>query len=225
MFSKNLNTTFLIIFDFDGVLSDSKEAYANQMLETLESFSVTNITIEEVKARVGNTDQISDFKEFFQTNNPTLINSAMKKYVELTEKYSYQRELFPDVIDVLEVLKKKNFLGIVSRKPQERMDYWLKHFNITHFFDIPIGTVENTKANAIKRIMEKLKTPKSRTLMIGDTEFDITSAKGAGVHSVLALYDAADLDKALKAEPDYCINKLSDIFDVIEKIKQKNATI
>ena len=105
------------------------------------------------------------------------------------------------------------------------MDYWLNHFNITHFFDIPIGTIENTKAHAIKRIMKKLKIPKSRTLMIGDTEFDIISAKGAGVHSVLALYDAADLDKALKAEPDYCINKLSEVFDVIESIKQNNASI
>ena len=225
MFSKNLNTAFLVIFDFDGVLSNSKEAYANQMLETLESFSVTNITIEEIKARVGNTDQRSDFIEFFQTNNPTLIDSAMKKYEELTEKYAYCRDLFPGVVDVLEVLHKKNFLGIVSRKAQERMDYWLKHFNITHFFDIPIGTLENTKADAIKRIMTKLKMPKNRTLMIGDTEFDIISAKGAGVYSILALYDAADSEKALRAKPDYCINKLSDIFNVIEDIKQKNAMI
>jgi HAD superfamily hydrolase (TIGR01549 family) len=223
MYSKDQDTAFLVIFDFDGVLADSKEAYANQMLETLESFSVTNITIDEVKARVGNTDQKSDFIEFFQTDNPSLIDSAMKKYVELTDKYSYRRELFPGVVEILEILHKKNFLGIVSRKPQERMDYWLKHFSITHFFDIPIGTLENTKAKAIKCIMEKLKIPKTRTLMIGDTEFDITSARSAGVYSILALYDAADSEKALKAEPDFCINKLSDIFDVIENIKQNNT--
>ncbi|MFW9852183.1 MAG: HAD family hydrolase [Candidatus Thorarchaeota archaeon] len=225
MFNRSLDTAFLVIFDFDGVLSNSKEAYANQMLETLEFFSITNITLEEVKARVGNTDQTLDFIEFFQTNNQALIDSAMKKYVELTEKYAYQRELFPGVIEILEVLHKKNFLAIVSRKPQERMDYWLKHFNITHFFDIPIGTIENTKADAIKHIMGELKISKSRTIMVGDTEFDILSAKRAGVYSVLALYDAADPENALKSEPDYCINKLSEIFDVIEKIKQKNALI
>ncbi len=225
MFSKNIDTSFLVIFDFDGVLSDSKEAYANQMIETLESFSVNNVSIEDVKARSGNNDQRSDFIDFLQTDNPDIVNSAMNKYVELTEKYSYLRELFPDVIDVLEILQENNYLGMVSRKSQERLEYWLRHFKITHFFDIPIGTLENTKTNAIKRIMEKINIPKSRTLMVGDAEFDIISAKGAGVYSVLALYDVVEPEKVLKSEPDYCINNLSEIFNVIEEIKQKNIQI
>ena len=225
MFSRNSKTSFLVIFDFDGVLSDSKEAYANQMIETLESFSVTNIQIQDVRARVGNTDQRSDFIEFLQTDNPEIIDSAMNKYSQLTKKYAYLRELFPDVINVLEELRKKNFLGIVSRKDQERMEYWLKHFKITHLFDIAIGTLEKTKAEAIKRIMEKIKIPRNRTLMVGDTEFDIMGAKEAGVNSVLALYDAAEPEKVTKVGPDYSINKLSEIFEVIEKIKQKNTSI
>lgn len=225
MYIKNPDTSFLIIFDFDGVLSDSKEAYANQMIETLESFKVSNITIEDIKARVGNTDQRSDFIEFLQTDNPCIVNEAMNKYVKLTEKYSFLRELFPGVLEVLEDLHKDNYLGIVSRKSQERMEYWLKHFKITHYFDVPIGTLENSKTAAIKRIMEKLKFPKERTLMIGDTEFDIISAKSADVYSVLALYDAAEPEKVLKTKPDYCINYLNEIFAIIEDIKQKNTSI
>ena len=217
---KNSENPLLIIFDFDGVLADSKNAYTTQMQKTLAVFANKKISAEEIRSRVGNTDQRDDFIEFLGTNDPEIIESAIDIYVELTEKYAYMRTLYPGVREVLEKLHKEHFTGIVSRKPQERMDYWLNHFKITHLFDIPIGTIERTKTPAILKIMKELEMEKNKTIMVGDTEFDIQSAKGAEVHSILALYGASEPEKVLKLNPDFTISHISEILSIVNEFER-----
>ncbi len=217
--SKNPKNSLLIIFDFDGVLADSKNAYTTQMQRTLEVFTNKSISTEEIKSRVGNTDQRDDFREFLGTDDPAIIDSAIKMYVELTEEYAYMRTLYPGVKKVLEEINEKHFTGIVSRKPQDRMEYWLNHFKITHLFDIPIGTIERTKTPAIQKIMYELNMDINKTFMVGDTEFDIQSAKDADVHSILALYGASEPDKVLKLNPDYTISNITEILNIVNEFQ------
>ncbi|MCG3226601.1 MAG: HAD family hydrolase [Candidatus Heimdallarchaeota archaeon] len=217
---KNSKNSLLIIFDFDGVLADSKKAYTTQMQKTLEVFANKKISAEEIRSRVGNTDQRDDFIEFLGTSDPEIIESAIDMYVKLTEKYAYMRTLYPGVREVLEKLHKEHFTGMVSRKPQERMDYWLNHFKITHLFDIPIGTIERTKTPAILKIMKKLEIEKDKTIMVGDTEFDIQGAKGAEVHSILALYGASEPEKVLKLNPDFTISHISEILSIVNEFER-----
>jgi phosphoglycolate phosphatase-like HAD superfamily hydrolase len=216
---KKSENPLLIIFDFDGVLANSKNAYTVQMQRTLEVFADKQISEEEIKSRVGNTDQRDDFKEFLETKNPEIIDSAIEMYKDLTEEYAFMRSLYPDVREVLEDLYELHFTGIVSRKPQERMEYWLNHFKITNLFDMPIGTIERTKTPAILKIMNKFQMTRNRTIMVGDTEFDIQSAKDARVNSVLALYGASEPEKVLKLNPDYTISNIREIFTIINEFQ------
>ncbi|MCG3222137.1 MAG: HAD family hydrolase [Candidatus Heimdallarchaeota archaeon] len=218
---KNSENPLLIIFDFDGVLADSKNAYTTQMQRTLEVFANKEISAEEIRSRIGNTDQRDDFIEFLGTSEPEIIESAIAMYVELTEEYAYMRSLYPEVREVLEKLHKEHFTGIVSRKPQDRMEYWLAHFKITHLFDRPIGTIERTKTPAILKIMNELEMEKNKTIMVGDTEFDIQSAKDAEVSSILALYGASEPEKVLKLNPDYTISHISEILSIVKEFERK----
>ncbi len=221
--SKNKRCSYLVIFDFDGVIADSKDAYTAQMRETLESFSDIQISDEDIKARVGNTDQMDDFKEFLKTDDSKIIDSAIKMYTDLTGKYAFLRTIFPNVASTLEQIKKNHFTCIVSRKPQDRMEFWLKYFNLSQYFDYPIGTVERTKAKAIQKLMNYYEIPPERTLMIGDTEFDITSAKRARVLSIAALYDNPEPQKLLDLSPDYTIKKFEDILQILEELCEKTS--
>ena len=223
MISKSKKNSFLVIFDFDGVIADSKDAYTAQMRETLESFSDIQFSDEEIKSRVGNTDQIDDFREFLKTDDPQIIDSAIKMYSDLTGKYAFLRTLFPNVASTLDQIKAKHYTCIVSRKSQKRMEFWLKYFNLSQYFDYPIGTLEKTKAKAIQKLMNYYEIPIERTLMIGDTEFDITSAKQARVISVAALYDNPEPQKLLNLSPDYTIDKFEDILLILEELSEKTS--
>lgn len=217
---RNREKCCLIIFDFDGVLADSKEAYAMQMQETVEHFSGKKLSDKVFKERVGNTDQKQDFIEFLENDNPELLDLALQYYVNITDKYSFLRSLYSGVRETLEELKKTNYIGLVSRKSQERMEKWLQHFKIFHLFDRPIGTLDKTKSKAIIQIMNDFSIPNSRTFMIGDTEFDIRSAKQARVNSVLAYYGASSPEKVMKLKPDYNIYDISELISLIDSFKK-----
>lgn len=218
--SKDINSSLLIIFDFDGVLADSKDAYAAQMKETIESISRKTFSKEIFSERVGNTDQKDDFRFFLETEDKSVIIEAVKKYEELTPKYEHLRTLYPGIREIVESLHNTHYTGIVSRKPQYRMDYWLNFFNIHDYFDYSIGTVENTKSHAIRRIMIHYGFSKERTLMIGDTEFDIQGAKEAGVISVAATYGSSKPDDLLKLKPDFVLNEPDEIKAIVDKVME-----
>lgn len=210
---------FLIIFDFDGVIVDSKDAYALQMQDTIEKVSGIKIDKRVFEVRVGNNDQKSDFIEFLRTEETEIINQAVKIYVSLTDKYTNLRKLFPKVKTSLIRINKKYYTGIVSRKNQNRLEKWLEYYKIADFFDVIIGTLEKSKAKAISSIAEKLSISKENTVMIGDTEFDIISAKEAKVISIVAMYGATQPKKVLELKPDYQIRSFDEIETLVEQIR------
>lgn len=210
---------FLIIFDFDGVIVDSKDAYALQMQDTIEKVSGLKIDKRVFEERVGNTDQKSDFIEFLKTEETEIISQAVQIYASLTDKYSSLRKLFPKVRTSLFRINKKYYTGIVSRKSQNRLERWLEYYEIADFFDVVIGTLENSKAKAILRIAEKLSVSKENTVMIGDTEFDIISAKEAEVISIVAMYGTTQPKKVLELKPDYQIRSFDEIELLVEQIR------
>jgi len=218
--SKNINSSLLIIFDFDGVLANSKDAYAAQMKEVIESISEKTFSKNIFSERVGNTDQKDDFKFFLKTVDRKVIMEAMKKYEELTPKYEHLRSLYPGIREIIESLHNTHYTGIVSRKPQERMEYWLNFFDIQNHFDYPIGTVENTKSYAIRRIMTRYGCSNKRTMMIGDTEFDIQSAKEAGVISVAAVYGSSKPADLINLKPDFVLKEPNEIKVIVDKVME-----
>ena len=122
--AKNVHSSLLVIFDFDGVLANSKDAYAAQMKETIETISDRSLSLEILSSRVGNTDQRDDFRYFLQTENEEDIALAVKTYEVLTPKYEHLRTLYPGIRNLVETLFDSHYTGIVSRKPQKRMEYW-----------------------------------------------------------------------------------------------------
>ncbi len=210
---------FLIIFDFDGVIVDSKEAYALQMQDTIEKVSGIKIDKHVFEERVGNTDQKSDFIEFLKTEDAEIISQAIQTYISLTDEYSSLRKLFPKVKASLFSINQRYYTGIVSRKSQNRLEKWLDYYKIADFFDVIIGTLENSKAKAILRIAEKLSISKENTVMIGDTEFDIISAKEAEVISIVAMYGTTQPKKVLELKPDYQIRSFDEIEILVEQIR------
>ncbi|MHA1305078.1 MAG: HAD family hydrolase [Candidatus Heimdallarchaeaceae archaeon] len=208
----------LVIFDFDGVLVNSKKGYALQMQETIHQLSGKEFHIDEFAKRVGNTDQLADFKLFLETEDEDVLKQALEVYNSLTPKYTNLRELFPNVIRTLEELREYSHIGVVSRKSQSRLQFWLDYYHMTHLIDIPIGTLEYSKALAINKIRNELSVAPEHTIMVGDTVFDIKSAKEARVKSAVAAYDSLMLEEILALEPDFVLHKIEDIISAAKSV-------
>ncbi len=217
MNDNNNRHKLLVVFDYDGVLADSKRAYARQMQETVKIMTGKEIPLIEFTKRVGNSDQLDDFTYFINSSDKQTVNRAAKIYSDLTPKYQNERKLFPETTAVLEAISKLCYIGVVSRKSQKRLDFWLDLFNINGYIDMAIGTLEYSKAPAINKIRTDLGISKNKTLMVGDTAFDIMSAKEAGVKSVAALYDTLMKEEMLNLKPDYVIKSLNELVTIVKK--------
>ena len=67
--------------------------------------------------------------------------------------------------------------------------------------------------------LEKLKSAPEKSLMLGDTMFDILCARNAGVASVLVEWGIAltEEEKNGPDGPDYRIGKAEELFDILRR--------
>ena len=211
----------VVIFDFDGVISDSKRAYALQMQETIKKISGKNISISEFDKRGGNTDQIDDFRHLLQTEEKSILDNASKIYQKLTVKYKLMRKLYPGVKETLKQVREICKIAIVSRKNQKRLIEWINYYSIGDLIDKAIGTLDHSKAPAIKKLLSEFDCKPEEALMVGDTAFDIVSAKEAKVRSVLAKYGTTMYEEAIEKEPDFIIESIEEIVSLVKRLNVK----
>lgn len=100
-------------------------------------------------------------------------------------------ELFPDVLPVLEDLKKHGyFLGVVSNAFENDIKHIMRKVNLVGFFDIEVGmdTFHSRKPDEhiFLRTLERIDVPPDAVLFVGDSvELDYDGARKVGMKAVL----------------------------------------
>lgn len=179
----NVNTIF---FDLDGTLIDTRALILNAAWDSIERYAPGSCSYETVVEKFGipypilfnqlKTDKLDEIKaSFYELKNAN--------YDELVVPFAYLREGLQQLRDL--DLK----LGIVTNQSKELTLYGLERFEIIDFFDTVVtgGEVREPKPSPdiLIEAMRRLDTVPNRSLMVGDTEFDILAAHRAGIDSVL----------------------------------------
>lgn len=180
-----------IIFDIDGTL--------------VNSISGVRYSVDEVAFK--HNLKILNDKEFalFLTYSP--IYSSFSNVYKLSDVESqicgdefiehnrvngiYRSELYNNVIDLLELLKQKQYkLGIATCKKLSNAERIIKHLHIDKYFDIVCG-LENLQENKLKildKCIKKLNSKPQNCLYIGDTENDASAANDLGIDFIAVTY-------------------------------------
>ncbi len=214
MSKKNYN---YILFDWDGTLSHTLPVWLEAHRLTLEKFNVSLSDQDVIEKMLVSPRGLKDFnidqKEYFV------------EIVKYAEKHYEKLELHNEVLDTLEELKKRNKkIAIVTSMWKKFVLNTLNILNLEHFFDEVIGHEDVTflKPNAepIEKAVQKLNAVKDETLMIGDSDADILSAKNAGVTSVWfhpqenwKFYPHGHFDHL---KPDYTIRSMKELLDIVK---------
>ncbi len=124
--------------------------------------------------------------------------------------------LTPDVIEVLKKLKERGIITVIlSTHPHEPskavvlLNKKVEYFKLGEFFTEVHATREYflSKGEHIVEILKRLKIPKSKALMIGDSYiWDYKSARSIGVEALLIESTYSKVDKRIKI-----IKKLTDL--------------
>lgn len=184
-----------ILFDFwgtlaeNGVYSPLKQTY--NILRARMRYSAFVINFE----RAAMTKKFSNPEELFASACNALridyTEKAIKEIISIWNKNSENAKLFPETIEALESLKKKNIkLAIATNSPSFGTEEAIEKLGVKKYFDEIFYSYEVGFLKTVPKMFElaekKMGVKKDELLMVGDSkETDIYGAEKAGVQAVL----------------------------------------
>ena len=186
-----------ILFDLDGVLVDSFDAWLAALNDALKIFNHKEITKDEFIGKYWGHDLFDNLDKMNLTYEVGVAcNNFYKKHVDKIKIYSYTK----DILNQLNIYKK----GVITNTPKDSAIKVLKQFDILGYFEFVLTNddVEMSKPSPeiVIKSCELLKSIPSEIILIGDTKSDVEAGKAAGCKVIGVNVDA-----------DYTIKNISEL--------------
>lgn len=211
-----------VLFDLDGTLVDTMEAFHLMVNSLLKSFNKPERSFSENVKLVGKPS-----KTIVETIvNETGLGLSMEEFSRIMFRewvYTYMPKHgkpYPDSLKVLRELKKRGYLlGVVSNTSREELPHYLNSFEIGGFFSVAVssGDVENPKPSPepVLKAVGKLNLKPREAVMVGDRPEDIEAGKAAGTYTIAVSRSVRPKSELETAKPDFIINELSEILSIL----------
>ena len=198
----------LFLFDFDGVLSDSLDLYAEAVARCLERIGTPIVKTRE------------DYLALFEGN---FYESMAAKGVDLVAFAGAAIEILPGIdydamkpfdglIPVLEALQKDHLLAVISSNGFRTISRMLERFGFDPYFEEILGSdFLFSKKEKIDHALAKYGIPPERAFYIGDTTGDIVEARAAGIRTVAVTWGWHSRERLAAAHPDFLVDRPEDL--------------
>ena len=122
--------------------------------------------------------------------------------------------LYPNVVETLEHFGAKR-KAVVTSKEERFAHQMLEHFAIAQHFDVIVGgdTVPARKPDPLP-VLEGIKLldgSPAEAVMIGDSESDVLSGRGAGARTCAACYGYRTAEQLSETSPDVMIHRFDEL--------------
>ena len=180
-FEKNSALTFEKIFKENGMqiaLPDFLKVYVPLNLKFWRLYREEKLTKSELRYQRLKTA----FDEIELPVSDIQINQLASDYITHLSSFN---NLFPGTIGLLDYLKTKYRLHIITNGFEEIQEKKMKNANILSYFDVVVNSemagVKKPNPKIFEMALDKACIPAERALMIGDSfEADILGAKNVG---------------------------------------------
>ena len=208
------------VFDFDGTLMDTEPAIMASFEHVFQKYRTVEEFTPERRIKVLGPALDVMMKEFFPEMDP---------WICVEEYRRYQRENLRDLIrpmpGAMETLAKLSAMevpcAVVSTRYFKSLDELLKQSRMDGFMSVVLGndSVSRSKPDpeGILKAWEMLKT--ESCFYIGDSVMDVEAGKNAGAVTVAYPSNEGKRNDLIAAKPDYLIEQLSELPELIRKEK------
>ncbi|MCH9613259.1 MAG: hypothetical protein SP1CHLAM54_02570 [Chlamydiia bacterium] len=159
--------------------------------------------------------------EFLELHNKTHLYDTAIEEIYKTPSLPEKIECSPDALEVLEKLKMRYPLALVTGGYDDVQREKLKRAGIdesifSHIFVEPLSQ----KKAAYEKILEKVGLNASDVVVCGDRiELDLTPAKRLGIKTVHFRFGRGLGNTGLKSDVDYTILHLEELMDLLPRIE------
>tara|TARA_R110000850_G_scaffold53422_1_gene128051 strand:+ start:23962 stop:24660 length:699 start_codon:yes stop_codon:yes gene_type:complete len=204
-----------LIFDWDGTLCDSVGRIVEAMTEAAKSTGLVIPSEQAVRDIIGLGLPEAIATLFPDMDEPWLAEKLRQHYSDhYVALEARPAELFPGVAEGLERFRSAGYkMAVATGKSRRGLDRILAAHGLTGFFDMTRcadETLSKPHPRMLEEILNRLETPASCAVMLGDSEFDLRMAHGARVRAVAATYGAQSRAHLLQSNPEHCIDAFID---------------
>ena len=184
-FEKNSRLTFIKIFQDNAVetnLDDFLQYYVPLNLEYWKLYREERISKSDLRyQRLRRSFDALEYKIDDQ-----LINTLSDQYIEHLSSFNH---LIPETVDILEYLRPKYRLHIITNGFEEIQEKKLRSANIYRYFDQVVNSemagVKKPNPKIFQLALQMANVSSDKSMMIGDNiEADILGAKAVGFNAI-----------------------------------------
>ena len=206
----------LVIFDIDGTLNMTETYGIEAYHEALGKMDADHFSDAQLKERIGATFT-EDVRYFFGDD----AKEKMDEFSSLIRKLWFAKinkkaTLFPGVLDMLHVLRKKGHqLAICSNADESEITIILKALHIEHEFDFVQGLTECDNKSDSLRVLLQYALP-DRAVMVADRIYDMQAAEINHIPFIGCLYGYGNLHELDGAQ--YRVTEASLIPEIVDML-------
>ncbi len=214
----------LILFDFDGTVIDNSEGIYHCISYALEKTGKNPLSEETLRKFIG-PSLFDSFMTYVDKNEET-VNKLISFYRErYAPKGSTMVRVYDGMKELLSILKNEGYkTAVCSSKPYDFVIKIAKEQELYGLFDgffCPgFSSHASDKAELALSAIEEFSVLKEETVLIGDTKFDVRSAKKAGIECIGVRYGFSEEGELEREGAHYIVNDVMDIHSLIIGEKQ-----
>ena len=212
-----MNSTKIIILDFDGTLGNTTNVIIRTMHATIKEMGLPERTDAECATMIG--PRLIEIPPMLFPG----LDVDCERYAEVYRKNfkifntDGAVEVYPNVLETLKELKDRGYiLTVASSRSNATLNAYVKALGISETISFVIGAedvkVGKPDPEAVIKTLEKFDLKPEETVVVGDTMYDIQMGANAGTRTCAVTYGNGTRDTL--SEATWVIDDFAQLLDL-----------
>jgi len=219
-----------IVFDLDGTLVDSQRTVVHCMTAAFTELGLPAPTPEAIRATIGLKLEValnSLLPEPDEALAWKLVEGYRRAFFVLHDDPGHDEPLFPGTLEALDALTHPEvFLGIATGKNRRGLTRVLERHGLTGRFH-NLKTADDGPGKPHPFLLEagmaEVGMDPARTVMIGDTTFDMEMARAAGCAGIGVAWGNHPEDRLLSAGAEVIVQNFSELNEALVRLSESET--
>ncbi len=175
-----------VLFDLDGTLVDNFEAIHRCYDDVMSMMGLPSVTLEQIRRAVGGSVNVTVVKLAGEANAPT----ATRLFREHFPSVMYHGlRVYPGCKEILVNLRAQGVkIAVYTNKDDANSKKLLEHLELDGLLDGIYGTNvhpwRKPQLEFTQFVLSSMKADPARTVMVGDSPFDIATARNGKLSAI-----------------------------------------
>ncbi len=204
----------LLIFDWDGTLMDSAGKIVHCFQAAMQDLGLPMRDAEHISQQIG--------LGLAEAAAQLYPEDSMAQHKLLTDRYRHhffnsdiKPPLYAGINELIPNLKQQGYtLAVATGKSRRGLERSFQEAGLKAYFSAS-RSAEETRSKPdplmLMELMQEFNMPAEKTLMIGDTSFDMDMGNAAGVTTIAVDYGTHSREQLLACKPNECWSSLLDL--------------